>query len=293
MIAPSGSVVIENTTVLLTCVVYGNPLPATITWTRNNYTIYNYTDVTIYTDVIEVGGAEFLHSVLELCSVSEDDAGYYTCSANGSAGSDYESFRLIVQPLGMWVYYNIWCFKFLMLCCHVIFPSLLLPPFFPRSLNSFLPPSCYPSLHHFSSLFLPPSISLSSAPPSSPPPPHSVSLFLTTAPPEIVIAPPDTLIYEGNTVLFTCVAFGFPLPSLAWYGSQTGLLGNTTGGGRFSIYNETFNQTGIQFAMSVLEICDAEFTDEGQYGCVASSDSGYDSVYFNLTVEEPLGVWEL
>ena len=88
------------------------------------------------------------------------------------------------------------------------------------------------------------------------------------------------------------MAVGLPLPTLAWYGSQIGLLGNTTGGGRYSIYNETFNQTGIPFAMSILEICAAEFSDEGQYSCVAYSDSGYDSVYFNLTVEEPLGVWQ-
>lgn len=72
------------------------------TFTRENYTttLYNTSDVNIYYDRIYVGGAAFLQSILELCGVGEERAGYYMCSAESSAGIDSDSFELIVQPLG-------------------------------------------------------------------------------------------------------------------------------------------------------------------------------------------------
>ena len=57
------------------------------------------------------------------------------------------------------------------------------------------------------------------------------------------------------------------------------------------MYNKTFNENGVEFVMSVLEICSAESEDEGEYSCLANSSSGYDVANFSLTVEPPLGRW--
>ena len=104
--APSDTVAEVGSTVLFTCVAYGIPLPSTITWSYYNYTLSNYTNVTIYFNEIDVGGAIFLQSILELCGVEEDYSGYYSCSVETPAGYDAEFFQLIVQPAGECLFLN-------------------------------------------------------------------------------------------------------------------------------------------------------------------------------------------
>ena len=104
MVAPSNTNVTESTTVFLPCVAFGNPLPATITWTalQDNDTIdLNSTGITIHQNEVIINGTVFLQSILELCRVQDYWSGYYTCSAENSGGSDSASFWLNVQPLGM------------------------------------------------------------------------------------------------------------------------------------------------------------------------------------------------
>ena len=106
MVAPADSVATVNSTVLFTCVVYGLPLPSSVTWTFNNSALFNSTSsdysISIYHSEVEVGGAVFLQSVLEICGLEERQAGYYSCSSASSAGNDSEIFQLIVQAQGIW-----------------------------------------------------------------------------------------------------------------------------------------------------------------------------------------------
>ena len=112
VIAPPDTVVMAGSTVILTCVAFGYPLPNSITWSRSNgqdppYVIENSTDyVNIYSQEVEQGGAVFLQSILELCGVTEEYSGNYSCYAVSSAGNDSASFQLIVQS-GMCVFLHL------------------------------------------------------------------------------------------------------------------------------------------------------------------------------------------
>ena len=64
---------------------------------------------------------------------------------------------------------------------------------------------------------------------------------------------------------------------------------NGTGDSRYVTREKTFTERGMEFSMSILEICSAEFDDAGEYSCIANSSTGYDMVRFNLSVIPQLG----
>ena len=100
-------------------------------------------------------------------------------------------------------------------------------------------------------------------------------------PPQIVIAPNNsTETIVGQTVLFTCVSSGMPLPLISW--SREGeTLGSDS---RVNIYVEEITENGMTFVQSVLEICSSEEMDSGEYTCSAESTLGNDSASFDLVV---------
>ena len=120
---------------------------------------------------------------------------------------------------------------------------------------------------------------LSPSPPVPPSLPPSLP-FLYPAPPEIVIAPPNTSIPVGNTALFSCVAIGYPPPSVFWV-TGDGVLYNSS---RITIENTVIVQGGVIFVHSILEICSVESEDENYYTCVANNSVGYNQSSFLLTV---------
>ena len=124
--------------------------------------------------------------------------------------------------------------------------------------------------------YLPLLLLLSSSPPQ------------TIGPPEIVIAPSDTNVLEGNTVLFTCVvAFRDTPPEVSWHRNDTGELYNTS---VVSIYTSLIEESGVRFLHSILELCGVELEDEGLYFCQAAFDEDRASrAYFFVDVLEPQG----
>ena len=130
----------------------------------------------------------------------------------------------------------------------------------------------------------PPSLSLSPSLPRS----LSLSLSLSTSgPPDIVIAPSNTDVLLGNTVLLTCVvAFLNTPPELSWHRNDTGELYNTSD---ISIYTSTIEEGGVMFLRSILELCGVELSDEGLYFCQAAFDMNPDRTsraYFYVDVFE-------
>ena len=89
---PSSQTVDRGSTVEAVCVAYGNPLP-TISWSRvvpcsdgqGGECTRDVTE-TIYNDVATYGDTALSKSVLQLCNVSEDDAGLYRCTAWNDIG---------------------------------------------------------------------------------------------------------------------------------------------------------------------------------------------------------------
>ena len=82
IVAPADSYPIFNSSVFLTCVAIGYPLP-TVTWYRNGERVMDTEN--IQSEVIEQGGETYVQSTLLVCSVQE--TANYNCSvSNGVAG---------------------------------------------------------------------------------------------------------------------------------------------------------------------------------------------------------------
>ena len=81
VIYPESDTFVAGRTVLLTCVAYGSPTNPNITWSRNDYPVEAYGNVNIHQSVVIEGGVSFVVSILEICGISDKEAGIYTCSA--------------------------------------------------------------------------------------------------------------------------------------------------------------------------------------------------------------------
>lgn len=92
VIHPESGVYEVGNTVILTCVALGSQSNPYISWRRDGVKLDNDTTVRVYNEVIEVGGTEFALSNLELCDISMDDAGLYSCSASLPSGLNATSY---------------------------------------------------------------------------------------------------------------------------------------------------------------------------------------------------------
>ena len=97
-----------------------------------------------------------------------------------------------------------------------------------------------------------------------------------------IIVHPDTVVKAdvGDTKVFMCVVYGMPLPHITW--NQHGVeLSNDS---HITITEELEHQNGITYVKSVLEICDTQSTDSGEYSCTAVNEVHNDSFRFELEV---------
>ena len=99
--------------------------------------------------------------------------------------------------------------------------------------------------------------------------------------PVIVVRPNVTDPFtEGDTIALACTATGRPYPTIQWY--KDGVL--LTNGSLISIYDEQFENGGLLFTSSILEVCSVGIADNGTYSCVATNSAGNDSVDFDVQV---------
>ena len=114
----------------------------------------------------------------------------------------------------------------------------------------------------------------------SPPP----SLSLSIEPPAIVIAPPDTDVNINDTVLFTCIAHGYPPPNITWLFGDDSLYNDS----ETVIVTNQLIENGVYFTQSILQLCGVTVDErEGQYTCVATNflNSSQSSFYLNILGE--------
>ena len=99
VIAPEDAEVSAGNTVIFVCVGLSSPLPD-MSWSHNGVPLSNDTDsaTTVYTETVEQNGMTFVMATLELCSVSVNDSGLYTCKA--SEGGDSTTVYFTLSVLG-------------------------------------------------------------------------------------------------------------------------------------------------------------------------------------------------
>ena len=94
--------------------------------------------------------------------------------------------------------------------------------------------------------------------------------FSVTTPAQVVLAPDNTTVGSGNTLMFTCLGYGIPSPSITW--TKDGiLLTNNSNSDRITTYEANITEGGVTLMRSFLKICNVGPSDEGQYSCVASN----------------------
>ena len=107
---------------------------------------------------------------------------------------------------------------------------------------------------------------------------------------QLVLVPPDSEVPSGDTILLTCVASGSLPLEVSWSREGSALMNDT----RVVIYQEAFEESGLTFVRSILQLCSAETADSGTYSCTANNGFSNDSATFDLAVMEgTCGTWEL
>ena len=110
IIAPSDSYPVFNSSLFLTCVAAGYPLP-TVSWYRDGERVTDMENM--QSEVLEQGGERYVQSTLLVCSVQE--TAYYNCSvSNGVTGDTVTSVSAAVVVQGRCglcttdLYFSLW-----------------------------------------------------------------------------------------------------------------------------------------------------------------------------------------
>ena len=79
------------------CVAHGYPVPS-LTWNKGETLLSNNSQSTIYEKQVETqSGVTFVQSILVICSLTQEDAAQYNCSASNNISSTSASFNLTVN----------------------------------------------------------------------------------------------------------------------------------------------------------------------------------------------------
>ena len=91
--------------------------------------------------------------------------------------------------------------------------------------------------------------------------------------------------YSYNTLL-SCVAYGDLPLGISWSREGSILMNDSQW---ITIHEEEFEEGGITFVQSVLQICSVKTNDTGVYSCIADIEGSNDTASFELIVVPPVG----
>ena len=102
-IISESATITAGSTGMFVCVAYGYPVPS-LTWSKGGILLSNNSQSTIYEkQVVETqSGETFVQSTLVICSLRQDDAAQYNCTASNNISSTSASFILTVN--GTYIY---------------------------------------------------------------------------------------------------------------------------------------------------------------------------------------------
>ena len=105
-----------------------------------------------------------------------------------------------------------------------------------------------------------------------------------TEPSHIVIQSGQSIhLPAGSSLVFYCVAYGFPLPSITWMNSSAGLINDSV----TTIYNELVNEGGVLVLKSRLEIC--KVGASSNYTCFGENYLGSEAAITELIADTSRG----
>jgi len=265
-------------TVVLQCVGYGFPTPL-VNWTQNETTLRSESNTTIREEIVNEGGVGFFKSTLEICSINASVA--YDCAVVSSTGNSTFAFRVILQaegqrPATIEVHPNnhveINAGNSLILTC--VGYGVPLPFLYwsrgGRELtnNSRVIITEDMALEGDSGVAV---VKLSMEICRSGT--TDAGFYSCTAVNDIgnstfmfmlsvrieeaeIVVHPEFLTYvdHGDTALFTCAAYGTPLPSITWsnLAAPNSSYNNES---EFRIYQNLLRLNGVAFITSILEAC--------------------------------------
>ena len=111
MIITESATITAGWTGMFVCVAYGYPVPS-LTWEKDGTLLKNQSRSTIYEEQVVENGVTFVQSILEVCSLEQDDAAQYNCNTSNNISSASASFELIVKHIRMYTLENNvfrWC----------------------------------------------------------------------------------------------------------------------------------------------------------------------------------------
>ena len=108
--------------------------------------------------------------------------------------------------------------------------------------------------------------------------------------PEMVVSPPSTEVNYANTIFMSCIAYIGRMnrsvdqlqTTFSWWDRNSNQLVNRSDGS-VSIFTDSFNQNGLVFLRSILQICNFTTSDTGMHRCLAMNSNGQGSASWNLT----------
>ena len=98
MVISESATITAGSTGTFVCVAYGYPVPSLI-WNRDGTPLRNQSQFTIYEEHVVVNGETFVQSILVICSLEQDDAAQYNCSASNNISTTSGSFDLTVNRM--------------------------------------------------------------------------------------------------------------------------------------------------------------------------------------------------
>ena len=101
MVISESATITAGSTGTFVCVAYGYPVPS-LTWNRDGTPLRNQSQSTIYEEHVVVNGETFVQSILVICSLEQDDAAQYNCSASNNISTTSGSFDLTVKSIRMY-----------------------------------------------------------------------------------------------------------------------------------------------------------------------------------------------
>ena len=88
-----------GSTITLSCAGFGDPTPS-IVWSMGSTQLSNNSQITIHEELVTEVGVNFVHSILEICSIEEANGGVYTCTVGNAIGNTSYNFELSVIAAG-------------------------------------------------------------------------------------------------------------------------------------------------------------------------------------------------